>query len=297
MNPLDSLMATLIARIDAGVPPWRAPWANGGVDPSMPLRADGQPFSGTNAWILAFEGATRGYSSPYWLTFQQALKLGAPVAKGEQGAKAILYKTKVVDDGEAQDDSDDGGGGKTLRFLKAYTVFNAAQLLECPAEFLSAPPVDYAVRDTARNAILEAVPVRLQHGGDRAFFNVTSDYVQMPVPEAFNSPEEYLSILAHELIHSTGHSARLDRTFGQRFGDNAYAMEELVAEIGSALLGLRIGLPPEHLDRHASYLASWSTILRDRPGALIQASSLAQKAVDLVLSYSTEAAAPLAAAA
>lgn len=296
MNPLDSLMADLVARIDAGVPPWRAPWENGVADPSMPLRADGQPFSGTNAWILAFEGASRGYTSPYWITFQQALKLGAPVRRDERGAKALLYKTRVKDDQSENDCAAEVTNGKTLRFLKAYTVFNAEQLSDCPPELLAPPYVDQKQRAATQNAILNAVPMRVQHGGDRAFYHPTQDYVQMPRPEAFHSPSEYLSMLAHELLHSTGHHSRLCREFGKQFGDQAYAMEELVAEIGSALLGLRIGLPPEHLDRHASYLASWSAVLRDRPGALIQASGQAQKAVDLIVSYS-QADAPLAVAA
>ncbi|WP_041374535.1 ArdC-like ssDNA-binding domain-containing protein [Phenylobacterium zucineum] len=79
-NPLEPLMADIIGRIERGVPPWRQPWASGG-EPSLPRRADGEPFSGSNAWLLAFVGAERGYASPYWFTFRQALSLEAPVRK------------------------------------------------------------------------------------------------------------------------------------------------------------------------------------------------------------------------
>ena len=95
-NPLEPLLNEIIARLERGVPPWRQPWANG-ADPSTPLRSDGQPFSGSNAWLLAFAGAERGDTSPFWFTFRQALAIGAPVAKGARSALAILYKTRVVD--------------------------------------------------------------------------------------------------------------------------------------------------------------------------------------------------------
>jgi len=95
-TPLDSLMVDLIAKIEAGTLPWRQPWTRTNTDPHTPLRADGQPFSGSNAWLLAFAGATRGYSSPYWFTFKQALAMEAPVAKGEKAAPALLYKTRTV---------------------------------------------------------------------------------------------------------------------------------------------------------------------------------------------------------
>ena len=98
-------------------------------------------------------------------------------------------------------------------------------------------------------------------------------------------------------IHWSGAEHRLGRTFGQRFGDAAYAFEELVAEIGSAAIGLRIGLRPQILDSHAAYLGHWVKILKDRPGALLEASGHAQRAVDHLLAYSQPAQArqPLAA--
>lgn len=99
-NPLEPMMADLIARIERGVPPWRQAWV-ACVDPSLPLRSDGQPFTGSNAWLLSFAGAMGGYASPYWFTFRQALGIGAPVKKGAKSSPAILYKTRVLDGGEA----------------------------------------------------------------------------------------------------------------------------------------------------------------------------------------------------
>jgi antirestriction protein ArdC len=94
-NALESLISEIIARIESGVPPWRQAW-KASSDPALPLRANGEPFSGSNAWLLSFAGALRGYQSPYWFTFHQALAIGAAVAKGQKGSPAILYKTRVV---------------------------------------------------------------------------------------------------------------------------------------------------------------------------------------------------------
>jgi antirestriction protein ArdC len=284
-NPLEPLLNDIIARLERGVPPWRQPWVNA-ADPSMPLRADGQPFSGSNAWLLAFAGADRGFINPYWFTFRQALAIGAPVAKGSKGSLAILYKTRLVDgvdvEGSAASDSDP----KVLRYLKTYAVFNAEQLTDCPAVYLQAPKIDPLVRAATRDAIMDAIPARTEIGGNIACYVPSADLIRMPAPEAFASAEDWKSTFAHEATHWSGGERRLNRTFGQRFGDRAYAFEELVAELGSAALGLRIGLRPQLLDGHAAYLGHWIKILKDRPGALLEASGHAQRAVDHLLAYS-----------
>jgi antirestriction protein ArdC len=296
-NPLEPLLNEIIARLERGVPPWRQPWVNG-ADPSSPLRADGQPFSGSNAWLLAFAAAERGHTSPYWFTFRQALAIGAPVAKGAKSSLAILYKTRVVDGRDVADAGDpDDGDARTLRYLKTYAVFNAGQLTDCPEAYIEAPKVDPAVRAAARDAVLDAIPARLEIGGNTACYVPSADFIRMPPAEAFGCVDDWKSTYAHEAIHWSGAAHRLGRTFGRRFGDEAYAFEELVAEIGSAAIGLRIGLRPQILDSHAAYLGHWVKILKDRPGALLEASGHAQRAVDHLLAYSqpAEARQPLAA--
>ena len=285
-NPLEPLMADLIARIERGVPPWRQPWA-GGREPSAPLRADGEPFSGSNAWLLAFVGAVRGYASPYWFTFRQALDIEAPVRKGERGAPAVLYKTRVVEGEPAAPEQPGDDEARVLRYIKGYTVFNAEQLSGCPDRYLAAAAVDPQARAAARNRVLDAVPATVELGGAMAAYLRDRDVIRLPPPESFASVDDFLATKAHEQLHWTGAPPRLNRVFGQRFGDAAYAFEELVAEIGAAALGLRIGLKPQLLDSHAAYLAHWAGILRERPGALLEASGHAQKAVDYLLAFST----------
>lgn len=277
-RPIDALLQTFIGMIERGAPPWRQPWANGGCG-SLPLRSNGEPFSGTNCWILAAAGAS--HTSPYWFTFRQALDIEAPVRKGERGQHVILFKTRSVEaegeDGEAET--------RTLKFLRSYVVFNGDQLDQLPERFAGAPKVDEDLRARLRDDVLDAIPAQIVFGGDRAYYSRAHDRVHLPPPEAFTCPDEFQSTKAHELAHWSGGASRLNREFGARFGDEAYAFEELVAELAAALLGLHLRTPPQTLGSHASYLASWVKILRARPSALIEASGHAQRAVDFLLTF------------
>jgi antirestriction protein ArdC len=228
---LANMMTDVIARIDAGTPPWRQPWVNS-ADPTLPLRATGEPFTGSNAWLLAFAGAVRGHTSPYWFTFRQALEIGAPVRKGAKAAPAILYKQRVVDG--AGVDGEDAGDGRVVRYQKTYAVFNAVDLTDCPEQYLAAPAVDPEVRAAVRNALLDAVPAQVELGGSRACYSSAEDLVRLPPPEAFESTDDFLATKAHELVHWSGAPHRLNRAFGARFGDEAYAFEELVALSGQS---------------------------------------------------------------
>ena len=297
-NPLEPLLNEIIARLERGVPPWRQPWANG-ADPSTPLRSDGQPFSGSNAWLLAFAGAERGYASPFWFTFRQALAIGAPVARGARSALAILYKTRVVGDvAEAEaPGADEGADAKVLRYLKSYTVFNAEQLTDCPARYIEVAKPEPAARIAARNAVLDAIPARIEFGGGQPCYVPARDLIRLPRPEAFDTVDDFLATKAHEQLHWSGAPHRLAREFGRRFGDEAYAFEELVAEVGAAALGLRIGLAPQLLDSHAAYLAHWAKILKHRPSALLEASGHAGRAVDYLMAFSQQAEAAVSVAA
>ncbi len=287
-HALDDLLAKLIARIEAGAPPWRQPWSAGG-DPGLPRRATGEPFTGSNAWSLAFAGAMAGRASPYWFTFPQALAIGAPVRKGERSSPALLYRTSTRPANDAAVDPAAAiEAGQVRRYTKVYAVFNAEQLSDCPEGFLAGPPIDEELRRASRDAVLDAVPATVVLGGGRAFYSPSKDVVTLPPPERFESVDDFRATKAHELVHWTGAARRLNRDFGRRFGDQAYAFEELVAEIGAALLGLTIGLRPQTLDGHAAYLAHWVAILKARPHALLEASGLAQKAVDHLLAYGRE---------
>lgn len=283
------LMVDIIARIEAGTPPWRQPWINS-ADPTLPLRSNGEPFTGSNAWLLAFAGAVRGYASPYWFTFKQALEIGAPVRKGAKAAPAILYKQRVVDSDDG-DGSDGEGETRISRYMKTYAVFNAADLTDCPEQYLARPKVDPEARAAARNAVLDAIPAKIEIGGSRAYYSPLGDFIRLPPPEAFETIDAFLSTKSHELVHWAGAAHRLNREFGKRFGDEAYAFEELIADLAACAMGLQLGLRPQLMDSHAAYLGHWAKDLKTRPNALMEASGHAQRAVDYLLAFSTPAAA------
>jgi antirestriction protein ArdC len=284
MSPLlDETLSAVVSQLETGVAPWRKPWA-GGNRPSMPLRSSGDPFSGMNAVLLSSLQAMRGYDSPYWFTFNQAVEAGGRVRKGAKASPAILYKTRVVD-GDTGDGSDD----RVLRFLKSYGVFNACQiegLQEAYFPKASVEPAEVAALQDDVAAIMANFPVAVSHGGDRACYHVQADRISMPPRTAFDSDEDYVATLLHEYGHATGAKHRLDR-FAAKETPEDYAREELVAELASHLSSMQLGINPAAsvFTNHVAYLASWARMLKDRPAELLKAAGKAQAAADMILKY------------
>lgn len=276
----DELFQTIADRIrtqlEAGVRPWSQPWSAGhdARDYSLPHNLSGRPYRGANSFWLAMAQHARGYTSPVWLTFNQAKKAGGNVKKGEHGTPVFFWKFDVKPDPKTKEP-------KKVVWAKGYTVFNLDQ-----CEGVKAPQRKartQADRVHEAEALMAATGARIQFGGDKAFFMPSLDIVQLPVREAFKAPEFFYSTAFHELGHWTGHESRLKREFGKRFGDEAYAAEELVAELTAAFVMGHLGLAnPERTD-HAAYIAHWIKILRDDPRAFITAAGKAQAAADLIL--------------
>lgn len=280
-KPIYRIIDMVVEALEAGVQPWRKPWEtkDGAAGVCLPLRADHQPYSGMNAITLMMAAASAGYASPYWLTYKQAQRAGGQVRKGERSMPAILYKTRVI---EVQDDPEDS---HVLRFLKCYPVFCADQCDGLPSEFF--PVVTERLPEAPADAVLDAFPIPIRYGGNRAFYSEAHDFIQLPEPSAFHSPEAFLSTKAHEQIHGTKHESRLSRDFGcKKWGDEAYAMEELVAELGALTICARFALSPEHLHSHAAYIEHWAKVIKSHPNALLSAAAHAQKAVDFMLGFS-----------
>lgn len=267
----------IVAHLEAGVRPWTQPWASS-RSVSRPLRHAGTPYQGINMLLLWGEAATRGFQSSTWMTFRQALALGAHVRKGERGS-TVVYADQLV-----RTDTDDPGEEATRRipFLKAYTVFNVEQIEALPATY-AAPPepvLNPGDRIARADAFFAATGADVRHGGGCAFYAPDPDYVQMPPFESFRDPESYYATLGHELTHWTRHPSRLDRDLGRRrHGDDGYAREELVAELGAAFLCADLGLALEPREDHAADLASWLQVLRDDKRCIFTAAAHAQRAV------------------
>jgi antirestriction protein ArdC len=274
----------IVSELERGVKPWLKPWSAGNAEGRIvrPLRANGVPYQGINVLMLWSDATENGFSSPFWMSFRQAVELKAHVRKGEHGSLVVYAdrlrrtETDVLTGEEAE---------REIPFMKGYTVFNCDQIEGLPEHFYAKPaPRNETIKTIARaEAFFAATGAMIRHGGNAAFYAVTRDHVQMPPFEAFCDAEAYYATLAHELTHWTRHPSRLDRDFERkRVGDEGYAMEELVAELGSAFLSADLELTPEVREDHASYIGSWIKVLKDDKRAIFRAASHAQRAADFL---------------
>lgn len=271
----------IVADLEQGVRPWVKPWnaehLAGRI--TRPLRHNGTPYRGINVVMLWMAAAAQGYAGPIWMTFRQAKELGGFVRKGETGALVVYANsftaTETDEDGEESE--------REIPYLKGYTVFNCEQIEGLPARYYARAeePASPVARIEQADAFFAATRAEIRHGGDRAYYAIQPDYIQMPPAETFRDAESYAATLAHELTHWTRHPSRLDRDLGRkRWGDKGYAREELVAEIGAAYLCADLGIAPEVRADHAAYVASWLKVLKDDKRAVFQAAAHAQRAVD-----------------
>jgi antirestriction protein ArdC len=265
----------IVAELEQGVIPWTRPWKTTRANALgfVPTNAStGRSYSGMNILLLWGAAQDGGYPAHGWMTFKQANQIGAHVRKGEKGTTVMFTKwTEKEDDGEK----------KRRSILKTYTVFNLAQLDKLPPEYTREPEQipGTTVYEEARRLITEC-GIRIEHGGNKAAYYPKQDFVQLPHPRAFESEEEYYGIGFHELMHATGHKNRLARDLSGRFGTKAYALEELVAELGSAFIGAHTGIPARH--RCASYLKDWIAVLKEDKRAIFTAASYASQAADWI---------------
>jgi antirestriction protein ArdC len=302
LTPAQRVTAQIGAMLERGVRPWIKPWDD--IAPSqtlvLPLRSCGTPYRGMN--IVALWAATleRDFRARHWFTFKQALALNACVRKGERGSYVVYYTEltdKAGDNGVPSivprpKNANGDDIGETRRILRGYTVFNADQIDGLPETFYAKPDAEPAIvppitsdDDEARlSALFANIPVTIRQGGNRAFYSKAADFIQMPSREAFRDGSQFYATMAHECAHASRHESRLNRDFGQtRFGDAGYALEELVAELASAFIGVHIGLPADHLEDHAAYIGGWLKALGDNPSSFLTAASKAQAAADWVL--------------
>ncbi len=273
----------IIEELEQGVRPWLKPWnaehAAGRI--TRPLRFNGEAYKGINILMLWQSAELQGYSCPFWLTFQQAKELGGFVKKGEHGSPVVFSSTfKKKEQGETGEEIE-----AEIPFLKEYTVFNASQCEGLPEKYyaLAEPKEQTPERIERADRFFANTKADIRTGGNQAFYAIHADYVRMPPFETFRDAESHAATLAHELTHWTRHESRLNREFGRkRFGDEGYAMEELVAELGSAFLCADLQITPEIREDHASYIDSWLKVLKQDKRAVFSAASHASKAVDFL---------------
>jgi antirestriction protein ArdC len=241
---------------------WRKTWTeHAGLQRNFLSK---RPYSGANQLSTMITAHVSGYTSPFWMTFNQCKELGGNL-KGQKGTPVMFFGGNK-----------DKETGKEYKFGKAYTVFNLEQTgIEIPEpelrETLLMDPYD----------VPRALVVDVIDGSPS--YNLLTDKIKMPMPGYFESDDAFKATLYHECIHSTGAKKRLDRPMDGMFGSEEYAKEELVAELGSIFLCASLNIPYE-LEQHASYLKSWTRAIKDDSNYLVTAVRQAQKAADYVLS-------------
>lgn len=280
-NVYEIIQSRILSKLEAGVVPWHKPWRTEGIGPTNLVTK--RPYRGVNVWLLS----GMDYERPYWLTYKQAEKLGGQVIKGSQGMPVIFWKW-IEKDPSTPDE-------KPVRFplLRYYTVFNVAQV-EGIADKVPAPP-EKVQHDQIKacDDIVAGMPNRpaIIDNGPQASYCPLTDTVRMPAMGLFERVEDYYGTLFHELVHSTGHASRLGRVEPltlAAFGSGSYGREELVAEMGAAMLCGVAGIERTTLDNSASYIDNWRKAIGSDTKLVVMAGAQAQKASDYILGVNRE---------
>ena len=278
----------LIAAIEANPAAPEMPWRRSGKPLWKPVNAHSEKaYNGINIVSLWVAAEVRDFTAPVWATYRQWQDLGAQVRKGETSSLVVFYKEYKTDP-EPDDKTDDG----RRRVARASRVFNADQVdgYTLPDADAHLPPIE---RIAAADRFILTTNACIKHGGDRAFYCPSSDHIQMPDEHRFHGTETmtreegYYATLLHELTHWSGAKRRLDRQFGKRFGDMAYAAEELVAEIASAFLSAELQITQDTRPDHAQYLAQWIKMMKADSKAIFTAAARASEAVTYLTNLQT----------
>jgi antirestriction protein ArdC len=272
MNVYEIVTEQVIKSLESGVAPWRKPWTS-----EMPTNLiSGKEYRGLNPLLLA----GLGFSSRYWLTYNQAVTLGGNIKLGETSSVVTFWNV-----GEEKLNPKTGKLSKPF-MLRYYRVFNIQQTEGIAEKLGLDKPAKVIPSIEACEQIVSKMPKAPRRElSDRAWYRPSTDTVGMPDRNSFLGPEEYYSTLFHELTHSTGHTSRVGRDGIENlnaFGSESYSKEELIAEMGAAMLCGVTGISPAVLDNSAAYLRSWIGALKGDSKLLVSAASAAQKAADFI---------------
>ena len=260
----------ILACLEKGTIPWKKEWKGYPLVPTNLLSK--KPYRGVNRFLL--DPAVNGFSSPYWLSYKQAQELGGQVKSGAKSQMCVFW-TFIKDKNNPLK--------RPFPFLRYYNVFNLEQ-----TEGIKAPTVPVQTFDPleACEAIVTGWenPAKILHnGGDSCHYTPATDTISMASRETFTGPEAYYRVLFHEMGHATGHPSRLNRTLTGRMKSDAYAREELIAEMTASNLAEVGGIGDAKIDNSAAYIAHWMKHIRNDPMLIVSCAGAAQKASDLIL--------------
>lgn len=270
MDIYQNVADTLLDMLDKHGTDWTKPWVANATGHHN--AASKRCYSGMNVFLLATAQMRNGWTSHAWGTYGTWRKLGCTVQKG---SKATWITQPVLRQYEKN--------GEEVKFytFQGLAVFNLAQV---DGDFTEATPEELeGIEDQLdAEAVIAATKASIRHAGDSAYYSPTDDAITLPPKGAFKSAEGYYGTAFHELVHWTGHSSRLKRDFSGRFGSEAYAFEELVAEAGAAMLSVDAGVTAEPREDHAKYLNSWIKVLKGDKKAAVDAFKLAARAAKFI---------------
>lgn len=269
----------IIEHLEAGTIPWQKPWVEAGLPSNLITK---KPYRGINVFLLA----SLDYEKNLFLTWQQIQDCGGKVKKGEKGHVIIFYKKMVKKDQESEEQTEEPKT-TSVPLLRYYKVFNIAQCDNLPSSLIPEMNPDLISPLRHCKLIMDTMPnpPRIQHKEAKAYYVPDEDYINMPKLNKFKTSEAYYGVLFHELIHSTGHSSRLNRkevTGKIEFGTKEYSLEELTGEIGAAFLKSFTGIVDDEHTNSAAYIKGWLTVLQNDKRFIFYASSRAQLAVDYI---------------
>ncbi|SDM68979.1 Antirestriction protein ArdC [Methylobacterium phyllostachyos] len=267
---------SIIATLEAGeAGQWTCPWhRRGGGLPRNALT--GKAYRGINTLSLWVGAQAAGYSDDRWATYRQWGELGAQVRKGEKSTLVVFWK----DLGKDEEDRP--------RFVaRASYAFNASQVEGAPEAGEPLPPSEWVIPEVFEGFV-DRTNATIIRGGEMACYIPSQDLIRIPSQSRFPEAHGYASTMLHELVHWSGAKGRLDRDLSGRFKTQAYAAEELIAELGSAFLCAELGLEATPHPTHASYLASWLTLLRSDPKAIFTAASAASRAASYLTALQSQ---------
>lgn len=278
----------IVAAIEAGAGEFTMPWHRSKGALMRPTNiASKKPYQGINIIALWCAAEARGYEAPIWGTFKQWLDAGYPVRKGEKSVTGVFYKDLQF----TEENADTGESvERKVGMARAFPLFNCAQVEGFPVPETAFTPTTFDPHPRVE-ALLAASNAVIAYGGERAFYHSGEDRIQIPEPARFTgtdtmtAAEAFDATRLHELIHWSGAKPRLDREFGKRFGDQAYAFEELVAELGAAYLCAELGVTPVARADHAQYLAGWLSVMKSDAKAIFTAAGQAQRAASFLMGF------------
>src|SRR5438477_7281654 len=283
----ERVTSQIVNAIESGVGSWRMPWHTSGRFAFSPINATSKkPYRGINTLCLWAAAQAKGYERGEWGTYNQWQDRGAQVRKGEKATTVVFWKF-ANSSAETQDGEEHTAHGSRLLFTRGYSVFNASQV----DGYAPKPDAGTPLEDRIERAevFFSGIGARVTHQGNRAFYSPSDDSITLPPFAAFFTPTDYYSTRAHETGHWTASADRCNRELGKRFDDNAYSIEELIAELTAAFTLAHLGLSSEPRPDHAQYIASWLRVLKADKRAIFTAASKAQQAADFMIQQSQSA--------